>query len=562
MSFPTSPTNGQQVTIKGIVYTYNSTTTTWDRSLAVGTTNGSFNLLTANALTVNGATVVSTSSGNGNLTISTGAINLTSMGPGAATTGSATAIPVITTDAYGRISAITTASPSLTVNLSGTSGTGTVAANGGTLTFAGSNGVTASASGSTITLNTPQNLQTTAAPTFANLTVSGSALINSFDIRQERAQNLKITGAGAGAQGITAYDSGAVWKYQIYGDGSNYGFLDSNWGNWDINKTINGNMSLRVSGSNYTVLHAGNYSSYSPTLSGTGATGTWGISISGSAASATNATTLGGYAVAGARNDGASVIAKTDANGYLQCGYINSANGNEGNNSNPPRVWGTNGSDNYLRTYLTSALSVSYASSAGSVSVTQTGTNATNMLYAAIADNDFFRLRVGGDASNAGWVELATADDGTEPIYVRQYTGVFTTVARTATILDGSGNSTFPGSVTAYYSDERLKTKVGKIENALDKVDQLSGFLYVENELAKSLGFNNDQTQVALSAQAVQKVQPEAVALAPFDRETDGTSKSGENYLTVQYEKLVPLLVEAIKELRAELNTVKNQLRG
>jgi hypothetical protein len=67
---------------------------------------------------------------------------------------------------------------------------------------------------------------------------------------------------------------------------------------------------------------------------------------------------------------------------------------------------------------------------------------------------------------------------------------------------------------------------------------------------------------VALSAQAVQRIQPEAVALAPFDRETDGTSKSGENYLTVQYERLVPLLVEAIKELRAEVNTIKAQLKG
>lgn len=71
-----------------------------------------------------------------------------------------------------------------------------------------------------------------------------------------------------------------------------------------------------------------------------------------------------------------------------------------------------------------------------------------NLIYQGIADNDIFRLRVGG-ASNAGWVELATADDGTEPIYIRQYTGPFTTIARTATILDGSGNTSFPGTVTA-----------------------------------------------------------------------------------------------------------------
>jgi len=76
------------------------------------------------------------------------------------------------------------------------------------------------------------------------------------------------------------------------------------------------------------------------------------------------------------------------------------------------------------------------------------GGSEANLVYAAIADNDFFRIRVGG-ASNAGWVEIATADDGTEPIYVRQYTGVFSSLTRTATLLDGSGNTSFPGTVTA-----------------------------------------------------------------------------------------------------------------
>lgn len=60
----------------------------------------------------NSTRVVSTSSGAGNLTISSGAINLTPVGPGVATTGSSSAIPIITTDAYGRITAITTASVS------------------------------------------------------------------------------------------------------------------------------------------------------------------------------------------------------------------------------------------------------------------------------------------------------------------------------------------------------------------------------------------------------------------------------------------------------------------
>jgi hypothetical protein len=114
------------------------------------------------------------------------------------------------------------------------------------------------------------------------------------------------------------------------------------------------------------------------------------------------------------------------------------------------------------------------------------------------------------------------------------------------------------GNITAYYSDERLKTKTGDITNAVDKVNNLKGFYYIENELAKSFGYKNEKQQIALSAQDVQKVVPEAVHLAPFDMKTveetgEIISKSGENYLTVDYAKLVPLLVEAIKEQNKEV---------
>ena len=76
-----------------------------------------------------------------------------------------------------------------------------------------------------------------------------------------------------------------------------------------------------------------------------------------------------------------------------------------------------------------------------------TGTNA-NIIYGIMADNDYYRIMAGG-ASNGGSLEIATADDGTEPIYVRQYSGAFAAISRTATLLDGSGNTIFPGSLTA-----------------------------------------------------------------------------------------------------------------
>jgi hypothetical protein len=98
---------------------------------------------------------------------------------------------------------------------------------------------------------------------------------------------------------------------------------------------------------------------------------------------------------------------------------------------------------------LGSVTSASFSSTASITLNTVTGTNSTNLVYGNMADNDQFRIRIGGTATNGGFVEIATADDGTEPIHVRQYTGVFTSLTRTATLLDGSGNTSFPGGVTA-----------------------------------------------------------------------------------------------------------------
>jgi hypothetical protein len=335
--------------------------------------------------------------------------------------------------------------------------------------------------------------------------------------------------------------------------------------------------------------------------------------------------------------------------------------------------------------YITSSGSIT--GSAGSISISLPGTTESNLVYSQIADNDYFRIRVGGTATNAGWVEIATADDGNEPIYVRQYTGTFTTVTRTATLLDSSGNTSFPGTVTAtnfsgtfgglsisgvtnnvanqivrtdgsgyanfgwintvsgsasgtptrvycsedaylryysmstftgyvqaaasgswninsasidsnpnrtdgaaypvvwsntgatspnyscaavtitsssgtlqattlratsdviaYYSDSRLKNNLGNITNALDKISKINGIYYTANELAGTFGYTQENVQVGVIAQEIQVIMPEVIKSAPFDTNDDGTSKSGENYITVQYEKIIPLLIEGIKE--------------
>ena len=161
-------------------------------------------------------------------------------------------------------------------------------------------------------------------------------------------------------------------------------------------------------------------------------------------------------------NAGSSYYANCDSDGnYFPDYYIN--NNNIGSQS-----------VNY-------ANSSNYANSTGYLTTSLTGINSANLIYAQIADNDFFRLKVGGTASNAGYVELATADDGNEPIYFRQYTGTFANLLRTATILDANGNTIFPGNTTI--NGLTIKNSSGQSVNLI--VDS-SGKLSIDKDIYSS----------------------------------------------------------------------------
>jgi len=114
------------------------------------------------------------------------------------------------------------------------------------------------------------------------------------------------------------------------------------------------------------------------------------------------------------------------------------------------------------------------------------------------------------------------------------------------------------GDVVANYSDGRLKNIEGRIENPLDKIEKLNGVYYTQNKLAEDFGFKNKKRQIGLIAQEVNEVLPEVIDLAPFDSlGQTNQSKSGENYMTLNYERIVPLLVECIKELKSEIEELK-----
>jgi hypothetical protein len=117
-------------------------------------------------------------------------------------------------------------------------------------------------------------------------------------------------------------------------------------------------------------------------------------------------------------------------------------------------------------------------------------------------------------------------------------------------------------NITAFYSDRRLKTNIVPIADALKKLCEISGVTFQSNDVAFKYGYTDQKVQVGVIAQEVQKVLPQIVVPAPFDigKNPDGSeySISGENYVTVHYDKLIPLLIEAIKDLKAEVDQLKN----
>jgi hypothetical protein len=124
--------------------------------------------------------------------------------------------------------------------------------------------------------------------------------------------------------------------------------------------------------------------------------------------------------------------------------------------------------------------------------------------------------------------------------YDSDNTGYYADLSSTGDSIRAAGN------IVAYYSDERLKTKLGNITNALKKVNQLNGFYYQANELAQSLGYKST-LEVGVSAQEVELVLPEIVKPAPIDHQ----------YKTLDYSRLVPLLIEAIKELNLKVERLE-----
>ena len=103
-----------------------------------------------------------------------------------------------------------------------------------------------------------------------------------------------------------------------------------------------------------------------------------------------------------------------------------------------------------------------------------------------------------------------------------------------------SGTITATEDITAF-SDEALKDNFQVIGDALNKVAQLTGYTYDRKDI--------NVRQTGLIAQQVKEVLPEAV------------KENEEGMHSLAYGNLVGLLVEAIKDLKAEITDLKNKIR-
>lgn len=173
--------------------------------------------------------------------------------------------------------------------------------------------------------------------------------------------------------------------------------------------------------------------------------------------------------------DVAKTLETTDANGVKNNATLYWV----GKDGQPMWLWGSNTKPSETYVYNPSNFHVAYADNATNAA-TATKVNATvpvgseaDLVFGIMANDDSARVRVGGDNDN-GWLEIATSDNGNEPIYARQYIGGWMedatkTITNEAVLLDSNGNTKFPHDVTA-------ANFVGHLAGTADNADTVDGY--------------------------------------------------------------------------------------
>ena len=165
------------------------------------------------------------------------------------------------------------------------------------------------------------------------------------------------------------------------------------------------------------------------------------------------------------------------------------------------------------------------------------------------ADPYDLTFTLNNDMRKSGNVDVYTGNTADYVFYDADVGMRFYTAGAEDMRLTDNGDLHVDGNVTAYsttVSDQRLKHDINKIENALEKVSQINGYTFTYNDDGKK--------SAGVVAQEIENVLPSAVQ----DQKLVFNGQEGIEYKTVQYDQLHGLLIEAIKELKAEIEELKN----
>lgn len=192
----------------------------------------------------------------------------------------------------------------------------------------------------------------------------------------------------------------------------------------------------------------------------------------------------------------------------------------------------------FIRSQLSGSTYIDYDPASGEISLNYSSDFDTQDISTFV--RTFGTETIGGDKTFTGNVVISSllALGQTDVTY----SGSLTFTGDTGTVQFGADGSILASDDITAFSDRRIKENITPIENALDKLSQISGYTY--NKVGQH------KRSAGVIAQEVLEVLPEVV------------SEHEDGILSVAYGNMVALLIEAVKELTEEVNMLKAQQKG
>ena len=476
-------------------------------------------------------------------------INDSNTGVSAASYGSSTAIPVIAVNAQGRITSASTASVSTDLTIIDDSSTAaTISLGSDTLKFAGGTGISTAISGDVLTITksgssahrtlfkyTATSGQTTFSGSDANSNTLAystgnfdvflnGVLLDATDFTASNGTSVVLASGAAASDilSVLAYQTESLIQNDMNGGEL---ILDAD-ADTSITADTDDQIDIKIAGADDFQFTANTFTAQS------------GSTIAAQALTATTITTSSTIDV-----NGNELILDADADTSIHASTDDQVD---------IKIGGTD------RFVIASTGAVSTVTTAADASLTLQSTHADALgaglvLYqnsASPADNDILAVITGkgrnDNSQDVVYSQIKTTatdvSDGAEDGDIN----IFTMKAGTATEqvrIEHDGDLHVDGDVIGFsttVSDVALKTDIQVIPNALDKLDEITGYTFTRHNGKKSAG---------IIAQELEKVLPEAI----YETELPLQKNDGKKYKTVEYDAIHGLLIQAIKELKDEI---------